>query len=372
MHQSHFAAVSAPLTVVVPDSPVPTKTENDSANAGIIDPKTARSSRVHALVVEADGAQPPATTQTGLIVKGPRAPAFDADDLEHMADVLDLHDDYRVLRRLRPAPRYHLPDGTPTLRGIYPDVETTGLDAATDEVVELGLVPFDYSRDGRIFDVHPPFDRFRDPARPIPAAVTDLTGITDDMVAGSVIEAAEIEAFIGPAVLVIAHNAGFDRKFVERLCPAFASLAWGCSWRDVPWAEEGFDGAKLAQLAAGFGFFHHGHRACHDCHAGIDILSRDLPRSGRTGLAFLLESARSPRHRVWATGAPFEMKDRLKARGYRWADGSNGGRRAWHIEVREAGLETELRFLRRDIFGRDEGDIHVDRITAFDRYSDRA
>jgi DNA polymerase-3 subunit epsilon len=155
-----------------------------------------------------------------------------------------------------------------------------------------GLVPFDFSSDGRIFSVHESFSRFRDPGRPIPTAVVAITGITDDMVAGKSIDPAEIEAFPGAAGIVIAHNAGFDRRFAERFCGAFARLPWACSWSEIPWVEEGFtDGAKLGQLAAACGFFHDGHRAVHDCYAGVEILSRALPRSARRGLDVLLESA---------------------------------------------------------------------------------
>lgn len=292
--------------------------------------------------------------------------------LEGIAARLEASGSYRILRRLEPRESYHVPDGTPTRRGVFVDVETTGLDPATDEIVELALVPFDFSRDGRIFAVHESFSRFRDPGRPIPAAVTALTGISDAMVAGASIDAAEIEEFLGAAALVVAHNAGFDRRFLERLCGAFATLPWACSWAEVPWADEGFDSAKLAHLATAHGFFHDGHRAVHDCRAGIEILSRTLPRSGRTALDLLLESARQPRWRIRAVRAPFERKDFLKRRGYRWCDGSDGRARAWNIDVAEHALESELAFLRSEIYRRHDVDIDARRISAFERYSGRA
>lgn len=296
---------------------------------------------------------------------------LDRESLEHMAARLEASGSYRILRRLEPRANYHVPDGTPTQRGVFVDVETTGLDPATDEIVELAMVPFDFSSEGRIFAVHESFSRFRDPGRPIPAAVTALTGITDAMVTGASIDVAEIEAFLGPAALVVAHNAGFDRRFMERLSGAFVTLPWACSWAEVPWADEGFDSAKLGHLAAAHGFFHDGHRAVHDCHAGIEILSRTLPRSGRTALDILLESARQPRWHIQAVRAPFERKDSLKRRGYRWCDGSDGRTRAWSVDVADHALESELAFLRSEIYRRHDVDIDPRRISAFERYSGR-
>jgi DNA polymerase-3 subunit epsilon len=291
-------------------------------------------------------------------------------ELERMATLLEASSGYRILRRLQQRTQVHAPDGTPTRRGIFLDVETTGLDCAVDEIIELAMLPFNYTDDGRIFAVHEPFDALRDPGRPIPAAVTALTGITDGMVAGAFIDPAEVAAFIRPAALLVAHNAGFDRPFCEKFCPDFAATAWACSWREIRWAEEGFDGARLSHLAAGHGFFFDGHRAVHDCRAGIEVLSRTLPRSNRTALAALLESARQPRWRVWATSAPFGKRGTLNGRGYRWNDGCDGRPKSWHVDVAEDALENERQFLRREIYGQDV-DIEARPITAFDRYSVR-
>jgi DNA polymerase-3 subunit epsilon len=290
--------------------------------------------------------------------------------LEEMAEAMEASGRYRILRRIEPRTAIAVPDGTPTRRGIFLDVETTGLDSVTDEVVELAMLPFDYTDDGRIFAVHEPFDALRDPGRPIPPAVTALTGISDGMVAGAAIDPAEVAGFFRSAALLVAHNAAFDRPFCEKFCPDFAAAAWACSWREIPWKDEGFDGARLSQLAAGHGLFFDGHRAVHDCRAGIEVLGRTLPRSGRTALAALLESARKLRWRVWATGAPYPKREILKARGYRWNDGSDGRPRSWHADVAADAIESERRFLRDEIYGRDV-EIDARPVTAVERYSSR-
>jgi DNA polymerase III subunit epsilon len=300
----------------------------------------------------------------------------DVDTIEHqdpekLAARLEANGGYRILRRVTPRTHFHPPDGTATRRGIFLDVETTGLDSASDEIIELAMVPFDFSDDGRIFALHPSFDALRDPGRPIPAAITALTGITDAMVAGTSIEVAEVTDFLNSVALVVAHNAAFDRPFCERFCPAFASTAWACSWREIPWSKEGFDGTKLSQLAAGHGLFFDGHRAEEDCRAGIEVLSRPLPRSGKTALATLLESARQTRWRLWATGAPYGKRGILKQRGYRWNNGCDGRPKSWHIDIEDGALEAERMFLEQKIFHCAGVALNVRRFTAFDRYSHR-
>lgn len=291
-------------------------------------------------------------------------------DLERMATFLEAAGDFRVLRRLDPS-RIPTASHRSTPFGIFLDVETTGLDPMRDTVIELAMLPFDYTVDGRVLTVGEPFVRLRDPCYPIPPPVTALTGITDEMVKGAAIDPAEVTACVEEAAFVVAHNAQFDRRFCERIWPIFASKPWACSFREIRWSDEGFEGAKLCHLAAGHGFFFDGHRAADDCRAGVEILARKLPTSGRTGLAALLESARCPRFRVRAVKAPYILRSLLKSKGYRWSDGADGRARAWFIDVEEADLEAEFSFLRRAVYGRDDIQIDAQKITAWDRYSER-
>lgn len=172
------------------------------------------------------------------------------------------------------------------------------------------------------------------------------------------------------AALVIAHNAAFDRRFLERFCEAFRTKPWACSMSQVDWAAEGYESAKLAWLAAGAGSFYDRHRAVNDCAAAIDLLALDLPRSGGPALEALLERARTPTWRIWAENAPFAMKDRLKARGYRWNGDDAVPPRCWRIDVADADKAAELIFLRTEIYGGDI-DLMARRIDAYDRFSER-
>jgi DNA polymerase III subunit epsilon len=295
----------------------------------------------------------------------------DTISLAAMADALNLSAEYRVLRRLIPRSTYTPSIGHDIKTAVLIDTETTGLDARTDQIIELGMVKFDYRSDGRIAGVRDVFSSFNEPTVPISAEITVLTGIDDEMVAGHRIDEAAVKAFVDDAVIVIAHNSGFDRKFVERYWPIFEQTAWGCSATEIDWRGHGFAGAQLGYLLNGAGFFHHAHRAVDDCHALLEVLAHELPTTGAPALALLLETARKPTVRVWAEQSPFELKDSLKKRGYRWNDGSDGRPKSWYVDVCESSIDDELAFLRAEIYLRDV-EPRRQTLTAFDRFSSRA
>ncbi|MCS3893361.1 DNA polymerase-3 subunit epsilon [Bradyrhizobium japonicum USDA 38] len=146
---------------------------------------------------------------------------LDTPDLAAMIEALVRSGDFRVLRRLVPRIPSSAPAGQGTRTGILLDTETTGLDHRSDEIIELGMVKFDYLADGRIVGVRDTFAAFNEPSAPIPPEVTAITGITDEMVAGHRIDDAVVAAFVEDAVITIAYNSGFDRKFAERSWPIF-------------------------------------------------------------------------------------------------------------------------------------------------------
>ena len=291
-------------------------------------------------------------------------------ELDAMADALVESGNYRIQRRIRPRPKIEAPAGIALKLALFVDVETTGLDHQTDEIIELAIVPFTYGPDGHIYEVKDPFQRFHQPKKPISAEITRLTGITDEMVAGHAIDPTEVEAFAPDAVLVIAHNASFDRRFLEKLAPGFALKAWACSQSQIDWAGEGIEGTRLSYLVAGVGYFYEKHRAVNDCLAAIELLAAPLPVSAVTGLTHLLENARKPTWRIWAENSPFDLKDVLKARGYRWNPDGTPFPKAWFIDVLDGDHDAEICFLQKEIYQR-EVQLLTRKIDAFNRFSDR-
>ena len=92
------------------------------------------------------------------------------------------------------------------------DIETTGLDAQTDAIIEIGAVRFNGKR------IEGEWTSLINPGRKIPPFITQLTGITDQMI----LEAppiraviAELRDFVGE-LPILGHNIGFDLSFLRR------------------------------------------------------------------------------------------------------------------------------------------------------------
>lgn len=278
---------------------------------------------------------------------------------------------YRILQRLDPPPTVSDADSVAFPRlGVIVDTETTGLNPAQEEIIEIGAVAFRYADDGSIGDICATFGALQQPSKPIPADITRITGITDEMVKGQTIPREKLDALVAEADLIIAHNAGFDRPFLERFSIAFASKPWACSVKEIDWTARGFEGTKLGYLIGQSGYFHNGHRAEDDCQALLAVLRE---QSGETTpFAELLKASQRARMRIYAENSPFEMKDHLKARGYRWSDGSDGRPKSWWTEIGEEELEAELDYLRTEIYGWRDADPLIQKLTATDRYKERA
>jgi DNA polymerase-3 subunit epsilon len=248
------------------------------------------------------------------------------------------------------------------------DTETTGLNHRTDEIIEIGVIAFTFDDQGVIGDVTGIYGGMRQPNVAIPAEITRLTGITDDMVAGQAIDMERLASLVGDADLIIAHNAGFDRPFCEAVSPIFNEKAWACSVSEIDWRVRGFEGNKLGYLIGQSGYFHDGHRAVDDCFALLEVLEQNRPgQEGMTPFMELHAASRRSRVRIYAENSPFDMKDHLKKRGYRWSDGSDGRPKSWWAELPEEMLAEELHFLRTEIY-RWDADPTVKYLTAFDRF----
>jgi DNA polymerase-3 subunit epsilon len=290
------------------------------------------------------------------------APLDQTLSLEDMAQALSAHPDYKVKRRLVPKLDFGPASGAAITRMLILDTETTGLDYKTEKIIELAMLAVDIDlQTGLPVGPVEIYEGFEDPGRPISPEITQLTGITDADVTGQHLNEAKVQDMVARADLIVAHNAAFDRPFVEARLEVFESKPWACSFAGIDWKAQGRGSAKLEFLASECGLFYDAHRAQVDCHAVLQVLLAPLKAvktSGQfqvagasqasTGLLQLIASAQNPRTVLRATGSPFESKDKLKARGYRWdAEG-----RVWSCNLKsQEALDAECEWLKAQVYG---------------------
>jgi DNA polymerase-3 subunit epsilon len=278
---------------------------------------------------------------------------------------------YRLIERYK-KPLYYSPDdGSPKFKGVFLDVESTGLFIPEDKIIELGMVIFEYGADGRIFRILEEFSEYQDPGKPIPPHIVKLTGITDLMVKNRQLDKQKVFQHLNTADMIIAHYANFDRACLEAHWPDIPVKPWACTMSQISWGEEGIESAKLEYLAYRYGFFYEGHRASTDCLAGVHLLSQVLPHSKERVLKTLLNASKKITFRVWALNAPFAKKELLKARQYRWSADGQGKHKAWFLELPEERLLEELTFLWEEIYAYAEC-LPVEEINAKNRFSKKA
>ena len=162
------------------------------------------------------------------------------------------------------------------------DFETTGLDPATDRVLEMGVVCFD---DGVLSASH---NWLIHPTIPVPAEASSVHGITDEMLADQPrFEAVwpEIRAVL-EGRLPVAYNAGFDKRFLLAELERLGEPTWGealppamqaeVEWIDpLVWVRELFPdrSAKLGEICAHLGVpLEEAHRAANDAEAAGRVL----------------------------------------------------------------------------------------------------
>ncbi|MDQ6965673.1 MAG: 3'-5' exonuclease, partial [Mariprofundaceae bacterium] len=230
------------------------------------------------------------------------------NDIEALKQ-LQKSDQYRVIERLNSPERYW--DGKPATPriGVAIDVEATGLDTVRDKIIELGFVAFEYDAStGMIYRILHNYGGFEDPGEPLKDIIIQITGITDDMLTGQHLDDDQINTWLEKADIIIAHNAAFDRRMLERRLPLSARANWACTLFDIDWQNEGVASLKLDYLAYRLGFFFDGHRAVNDAQATMHLLSKALPESGKLAMVDLLTHARDTSRRFFAVRAPFEKK----------------------------------------------------------------
>lgn len=286
------------------------------------------------------------------------------DSVESCINLLSTSEKFRVLRRLS------VEEGVDELRPVAEneriaavvDTETTGLAFETSEIIEIAVQRVIFDSERKIVQVERPKSWLEEPNFEIPAAVVQITGIEWSQVSGKKFVDDEILKALSSADVIIAHNAQFDRPFIERRFPTLDPKVWGCSLTQVDWTGLGFDGRNLGYLLMQSGMFFGAHRAANDVAAVVALLRQEIGASGSI-LNLLLNRVLEESVVVEAIGAPFEKKEMLKSNGFTW----NAKQKHWAREVPESYLVELLDWLQHEIYlGR--GSPRTRKVKAIERF----
>ena len=223
------------------------------------------------------------------------------------------------------------------------DTETTGVNRASDKIIELALKVVKFEKaSGKIVSIDKEYESFNDPGEEISQEITMLTGINDEMVEGQAIDWEKVDAILKDAEIVVAHNAGFDRAFVDRYSSVSPNKIWACSMQDIDWLGRGFSSFKQELLCYWHGFYFDAHRAMNDVDALINLLTHPSYEVDRP-LLELIKNSQKPTYVIFATNFNYDpvKKDIVKANKYRW----NAEDRVWYKTVSFDDLDKEKDWL---------------------------
>lgn len=298
--------------------------------------------------------------------------------LQEALDLIHGDPNYRVLTRLTLPENASTSEATNTRNSVFITIDTNGTDPENHDVLRIALQPFTYvletsefiSAEPLIVDLNAP-TRF-----PITDAITEINGVTPEMVNGKLFNINHLTKVLTQTDLIISQQAWFVRPFLERLIPETATKAWACLIQDIPWEKHGVKKPTLHKLINHFGFFlgedltsppFAGKPA--DAIAGVTILNQPISNDGPRVLSVLRQNALTPHYRIrvpTAQGNP--MLSLLKARGYKYRANAHVKPAEWTIDLPAEAVEPELAWLNKNIFPSDTTHKTTE-ITAFNRYS---
>jgi len=198
------------------------------------------------------------------------------------------------------------------------DVETTGFDSSSDHLIQIALRPFMVCPNtGLVSAIKKPIVYKQESPDPISDRIKQVTGLSEEDLKGHEVNWSMIGKILSMCKFAIAHNASFDRPWVDRYLKENDvelndELVWACSMSQIDWDRYVTPSKSLEVLCAWNGFFYNSH----DAEADVDATLHLLRKSGN--LSELLNNAKTPDWHVFAMNTLRQENDRLKRKRYRW------------------------------------------------------
>lgn len=216
------------------------------------------------------------------------------------------------------------------------DTETTGFHLESNNIIELAILKLLVNKDGTLEGYVDHYHSYQDPGEEIPDYITAITGITQEMVKGKNIDLNKVKEYLNDADYIVAHNAKFDRQFMKKMELTNKEQKWLCSYQMIDWLKLGYPSAKLELLAHAHGFFVDAHSALNDVVALAYLLFRRFD-GGLPYFSTLLEAANKEYKKIVFFNLPYDMKDIVKNRGYKW----DSNKKCWYTITYDIDSERE-------------------------------
>jgi DNA polymerase-3 subunit epsilon len=226
------------------------------------------------------------------------------------------------------------------------DLETTGFNLEHDKIIEIAIKVVKVNKkDGHILSFLSKYESFQDPGVHIEKKITQITGITNEMVLDQKIDWNQVKEIVNQADILLAHNAQFDRSFMDQYFPLSRDKVWACSIGDVDWPSFGFVKSSLELLSIWHGFYYESHRAMNDVDALIHLLTHPSYKINNP-LVSIIQNSEIPYYKVIASNSRFETKDILKANNFRW----DNNKKYWWKRIQKSDIESETAWLTKNVY----------------------
>lgn len=182
-----------------------------------------------------------------------------------------------------------------TLKTAVVAIETKGTYPRRGKLVELAISLVETRRQPAQFvRVLDKGHWFADPEESLPESYTELTGLSEEMLAGKSIDRDRAANMLKEAKLIIAYDAGNARPFLEREIPGLEDKIFACARNQVDWTERGCYCRMLQYLARDHKWWFDSLRADVQVAALIKLLSETVPEDEPSYLQELSERANEP------------------------------------------------------------------------------